>query len=187
MHIGIWIAIGVVVLILLVLWVTYNGLVRLNERVNEAWSDITVQLKFRADLIPNVIESVKGYAAHEKGVFEEVTKARSGMMGAGNDVKAAAAAQGEMTQAMGRLFAVAEGYPQLRASENFVDLQNKLQDSENKLQAARRFYNAGVRDLNVKIKVFPSNVFAKKLGFTEKEFFEVEDRAKLEEAPKVKF
>jgi len=187
MHWMIWVAIGVVVLILLILWATYNGLVRLNERVNEAWSDITVQLKYRADLIPNVLESVKGYAKHEREIFENVTKARAGVMGAGGDVKSMAAAEGEMTQALGRLFAVAEGYPDLKANENFKDLQGKLQDCENKLQAARRFYNAGVKDLNVKIKIFPSNIFAKRLGFTEKEFFEVEDRKKIEEAPKVSF
>ena len=183
----IWVVIGVVILILLVLWATYNSLVKLNERVNEAWSDITVQLKFRADLIPNVVESVKGYAKHEKDVFEGVTKARTGMMSAGSDVKKSAAAVSEMSQAMGRLFAVAEAYPQLRASEGFVDLQQKLQDSENKLQAARRFYNSGVKDLNVKIKIFPNNVFAKRLGFSEKEFFEVENREAIEEAPKVSF
>jgi Uncharacterized conserved protein len=183
----IWIIIAVVVLVLLVLWATYNALVKLNERVNEAWSDITVQLKYRADLIPNVIESVKGYAKHESGVFESVTKARASVLGAKDNVKAAAAAESSMNRALGGLFAVAESYPQLKANEAFVDLQGKLQVSEDKIQAARRFYNSGVKDLNIKTKIFPSNFFANMLGFKERDFFEVENREELDKAPEVKF
>lgn len=185
--IAVWIIIGVVVLVLLMVWAIYNSLVKLNVRVEEAWSDITVQLKYRADLVPNVVETVKGYAAHEKDAFENVSKARAGLMNSQANVKAAAAAETEMTKALTGLFAIAESYPELKANTNFIELQRQLKDVEDKIQAARRFYNAGVKELNVKVKTFPTNVFAKRLGFKEKEFFEVEDRAAIEEAPQVKF
>lgn len=167
----------------------YNGLVSLNERVNEAWSDITVQLKYRADLIPNVVETVKGYAKHEKETFEMVTEARSAVMGA-KTVKQAAEAEKEMQSALGRIFAIAEAYPELKANENFVKLQQQLQDVEDKIQAARRFYNAGAKELNTKIKTFPSNIINNIFGhFKKREYFEVaeSEKAKIEKAPEVKF
>jgi len=183
----VWIIVGVVVLLLVVIWSAYNGLVKLNERVNEAWSDITVQLKYRADLIPNVVETVKAYAKHEREAFENVTKARAGMLNLDNNVKAAAKAEGEMNKALTSLFAIAENYPELKANENFSKLQTQLQDVEDKVQAARRFYNSGVKELNIKVKTFPTNVIAGKLGFSERDFFEVEDRKAIEDAPEVKF
>lgn len=167
----------------------YNGLVSLNERVNEAWSDITVQLKYRADLIPNVVETVKGYAKHEKETFEMVTEARSAVMGA-KTVKQAAEAEKEMQSALGRIFAIAEAYPELKANENFVKLQQQLQDVEDKIQAARRFYNAGAKELNTKIKTFPSNIINNMFGhFKKREYFEVaeSEKAKIANAPEVKF
>lgn len=180
------IVVAVVVLILIVfVWGTYNSLVRLNERVNEAWSDITVQLKYRADLIPNVVETVKGYAKHEEEAFENVTKARSAVMGA-KSVADTAAAEKSMEAALGKIFAIAEAYPELKANENFKQLQIQLQDVEDKIQAARRFYNNGAKELNTKIKVFPINLFGG-FGFKAREYFEVEDRKAIEDAPKVNF
>jgi len=186
MEIPLIIIAGVVLIILAIIWSTYNGLVKLNERVSEAWSDITVQLKYRADLIPNVVESVKGYAKHEKEAFENVTKARAGLMDA-KGVKDSAKAEDALSGALGRLFAIAEAYPELKANENFKKLQQQLEDVEDKIQAARRFYNAGAKDLNTKMKIFPSNVFAKKLGFKTRDYFEVADKAAIENAPEVKF
>ncbi|MDR0591275.1 MAG: LemA family protein [Candidatus Nomurabacteria bacterium] len=182
-----WIIIGVVVLLLLVIWGIYNSLVRLNVRVDEAWSDITVQLKYRADLIPNLVETVKAYAKHEKEAFENVTKARAGLLNPSANVKAAAEAENAMTKALSGLFAIAENYPDLKANQNFAELQRQLQEVEDKIQAARRFYNGGVKDLNTKVKLFPSNIFASMLGFKVRDFFEVEDRAAVENAPEVKF
>ena len=167
----------------------YNSLVSLDERVNEAWSDITVQLKYRADLIPNVIETVKGYAKHEKETFAMVTEARSAVMGA-KTVKQAAAAENELQAALGRIFAIAEAYPELKANSNFVKLQEQLQDVEDKIQAARRFYNAGAKELNTKIKTFPTNIINSMIGhFKKREYFEVADseKARIEKAPEVKF
>ena len=188
---GLWIIIvvvnAVIALVGLFVWSIYNSLVRLNERVNEAWSDITVQLKYRADLIPNLVETVKGYAAHESEVFQNVSAARAGLLSAGDNVKAAAEAENVMTQALGKLFAVAEAYPELKANEGFVRFQQQQQEIEDKIQGARRFYNGGARDLNIKIKTFPTNIFAKKLGFENRDYFEVEDRAAVEDAPQVKF
>lgn len=182
-----WILIGVVVLLVIFVWATYNGLVTLRIRVDEAWSDITVQLKRRADLIPNLVETVKGYAKHEKGVFEEVTKARAGMLDAANKgPKEAAAAENMFEQTLKSLFAVAEAYPDLKASQNFSELQAELTDTEDKIQAARRFYNGGVRDLNTKIQVFPNNMIAGMFGFKDREFFEVEDREAIDKPVEVK-
>lgn len=189
---GMEILIVVAVIVLLVvivggyLWATYNGLVRLNVRVDEAWSDITVQLKRRADLIPNLIEAVKGYAAHEKQVFENVTKARSETVNARTPAEAGAA-ENHFQQALKSLFAVAEAYPQLQANQNFLQLQGELVDTEDKIQASRRFYNGGVRELNTKIKVFPNTLFVRSLGFTEREFFEVDEPSAIAEPPKVQF
>ena len=168
------------------LWATYNGLVTLNVRVDEAWSDITVQLKRRADLIPNLIETVKGYAAHEKGVFEAVTKARAESLTAGTPAEASAA-ENHMQSALKSIFAVAEAYPQLQASQNYLQLQGELVDTEDKIQASRRFYNGGVRELNTKIKVFPNTLIVRGLGFPEREFFEVADAAAIAEPPRVQF
>jgi len=185
-------AIILIILIIIVIIAfisSYNGLVQLNERVNEAWSDITVQLKYRADLIPNVVETVKGYAKHEKETFEMVTSARSAAMGA-KTVKQAAEAEREMQGALGKIFAIAEAYPELKANENFKDLQQKLQDCEDKLQAARRFYNAGAKELNVKVMTFPVNLINNMIGhFKKREYFEVTEAEgkKIADAPEVKF
>ena len=178
----------IVAVIGIFLWATYNALVTLNIRVDEAWSDITVQLKRRADLIPNLVEAVKGYAAHESKVFQAVTEARANVVNATSQGPAATAkAENQFEGALKSLFAVSEAYPQLRASENFQQLQAELVDTEDKVQASRRFYNGGVRDLNTKIQVFPNNVFAGMLGFKSKEFFEVEDLASIEKPVEVKF
>ncbi len=166
----------------------YNGLVRANVRVSEAWSDITVQLKRRADLIPNLVNTVQGYAGHEKTVFEEVTKARSAMLNA-SGVKQTAEADNMLTGALKSVFAIAEAYPELKANENFKALQDELVDTEDKIQAARRFYNGSARDLNIKIQTFPTNIFAGMLGFKSREFFEVEEAeaAAIEKPTEVKF
>lgn len=181
----------VVIIVAIVAFVAgiYNSLVKLDERVNEAWSDITVQLKYRADLIPNVVETVKGYAKHEKETFQMVTEARTAAMGA-KTVKQAAEAEKEMQSALGKIFAIAEAYPELKANENFVKLQSQLQDVEDKIQAARRFYNAGAKDLNTKIKTFPTNVINNMIGhFKKRDYFEVEEseKARIKDAPEVKF
>ncbi len=181
------IAVVAVVLILAIyVWATYNSLVTLRVRVDEAWSDITVQLKRRADLIPNLVETVKGYAEHERGVFEAVTAARAETISAQTPGEASVA-EGHMQQALKSIFAVAEAYPQLQASQNFLHLQGELVDTENKIQAARRFYNGGVREFNTKIQLFPNNLFARGMGFREREFFEVEDVAAIAEPPRIEF
>jgi LemA protein len=180
------IVLGIVVVLGIFLWATYNGLVTLKNRVDEAWSDITVQLKRRFDLIPNLVNTVKGYATHEAGVFEAVTEARANALNA-QGVKETAAAENMLEGALKSLFAVAEAYPDLKASQNFTELQQELVDTEDKIQAARRFYNSGVRDLNTKIQIFPNNIFAGMLGFKEREFFEVENMAEVEKPVEVKF
>jgi LemA protein len=186
----VYVIIGIIVLLLIIigiyLWATYNSLVTLNNRVDEAWSDITVQLKRRADLIPNLVDSVKGYAAHESGVFEAVTAARAATVNASTPAQASVA-ENQMQGALKSIFAVAEAYPQLQASQNFLELQAQLVDTEDKIQAARRFYNGGVRDFNTKIQVFPNNGFAKRLGFSKRDFFEVDDPTAIADAPKVQF
>jgi LemA protein len=164
-----WIILAVVVIVILWLILAYNGLVRLRNRTQEAYSDIDVQLKRRYDLIPNLVESVKGYMAHEAGVFEKVTQARSQAMQATGSAKAGA--EDALSGALKSLFAVAENYPQLKANENFLSLQNELTDTEDKIQAARRFYNGMVRDLNTKIQSFPSNLIAGMFNFKSMEFF----------------
>lgn len=183
----VWIIIAaVVVIVLLWLVLTYNGLVRLRNEAEQGESSIDIQLKRRADLIPNLIEAVKGYAAQEKEVFEAVTKARAATLSAGDPV-AAAEAENMMQAALKSIFAVAEAYPQLQSSQNFLQLQGELVDTEDKIQASRRFYNGGVRELNTRIQLFPNNVFAKGLGFTERAFFEVADPSAIAEAPRVQF
>lgn len=180
------IVVGVLVLLVGYVWITYNSLVTLRVRVDEAWSDITVQLKRRADLIPSLIETVKGYAAHEKGVFEAVTAARAETISAQGPAEASAA-ENHMQSALKSIFAVAEAYPQLQASQNFLQLQSELVDTENKIQASRRFYNGGVREYNTKIQVFPNTIFVRGMGFKEREFFEVEDVAAISEPPRIQF
>ena len=184
------IVVGILVAIVLIigiyLWTTYNGLVTLNVRVDEAWSDITVQLKRRGDLIPNLVDSVKGYATHESKVFEDVTKARAATISAQGPAEASQA-ENMMQDALKSIFAVAEAYPQLQASQNFLQLQGELVDTEDKIQSARRFYNGGVRELNTRIQLFPNNIFAGNLGFDERDFFEVENPDAIAEAPRVQF
>ena len=181
--------VGIIVLFGAIIAGMYNSLVKLNERVEEAWSDITIQLKRRADMLPNLVETVKGYAKHEKETFQMVTEARSAVMGA-KTVKQAAEAEKEMQGALGRIFAIAEAYPELKANTNFVKLQEQLQDVEDKIQAARRFYNAGAKELNTKILTFPTNLINNMVGhFKKRDYFEVEEseKAKIEKAPDVKF
>lgn len=185
---GLIIVLAIVAVLVIAVIVMYNSLVQLRVRVEEAWSDITVQLKRRADLIPNLVESVKGYASHEREVFERVTEARSAVLEATNKgPEATAKAENVFESALKSLFAVAEAYPDLKANENFLQLQNELVDTEDKIQASRRFYNGGVRDLNTKIEMFPSNIIASMFKFEKREFFEVEDMASVEKPVDVKF
>jgi LemA protein len=163
--------IGIIVVIGIVLAMMYNGLVQLRVRSESAWSDIDVQLKRRHDLIPNLVETVKGYAAHEKGTFENIAKFRSMAMQATGPADKAAA-ENQLTGALKSLFAVAENYPQLQASQEFTQLQNSLNQTEDSIQNARRYYNAVVRDLNTKIQSFPTNLLAGMFGFQQKQFFE---------------
>jgi LemA protein len=167
------IILAIVVALLAGIIFIYNSLVRAKVRTDEAWSDITVQLKRRYDLIPNLVNTVQGYAKHEKTVFEEVTKARTQALGA-QTVGQAAAADNQFQQALKSLFAVAENYPDLKANQGFQQLQAELVDTEDKIQAARRFYNGAARDLNIKIQTFPTNIFAGVLGFRTREFFDVD-------------
>lgn len=183
---GLWIVLGVVVLLLVWLWATYNGLITARARTDEAWSDITVQLKRRYDLIPNLVNTVKGYAEHESKVFENVTAARSAAMGA-TSVAEKSQTENQLAGALKTLFAVAEAYPDLKANENFKQLQDELVDTEDKIQAARRFYNGNVRDFNIKLQVFPTNLFAGMLGFKDRDFFEVENQAQVEAPVDVDF
>jgi len=162
----------------------YNGLITLKNRVDEAWSDISVQLKRRYDLIPNLISTVKGYAAHEKEVFEKVTEARTRAMNAGTTVEKAQA-ENMLSGTLKSLFAVSENYPELKANQNFLELQRELTDTEDKIMASRRFYNGNVRDFNTKLQVFPTNLIAGMLKFSAREFFEMDEKEK--ENVKVEF
>lgn len=164
------IIIGLVVLILVFVWSLYNGFVTLKAQIEEAWSQIDVQLKRRLDLIPNLVSSVKGYAKHEKSVFENVTKARSSLMKAETPGEMAKA-NDALTGALKSLFAVAEAYPQLRANENFLQLQKELSDTEDKVAYSRQFYNSTVMDYNVKVRVFPNSIIANAFAFKEQPFF----------------
>ncbi len=168
----------IAVVVLLVLWVivAYNRFVSLINRAKEAWSDIDVQLKRRYDLIPNLVNTVKGYATHESGVFEKVTQARATAMGAGN-VADKGKAENMLTGALKSVFAVAEAYPELKANQNFLSLQTELSDTENKIQASRRFYNGNVRDLNIAIEAFPGNLVADRFHFAKMELFTLEEEA----------
>ena len=175
-----------IVVAIIVLWIilVFNRLVTLRNRTKEAWSDIDVQLKRRYNLIPNLVETVKGYAAHERELFEKVTKARAMAMQA-QTVKEKGEAENMLSGTLKSLFAVAENYPDLKASTNFLELQRELRDTEDKIQASRRFYNTNVRDLNIKVESFPTNIVAGLLGFKKRDFFEAEGGER--EVPKVNF
>ena len=174
------------IVVILAVWfaATYNGLVVFRNRTKEAWADIDVQLKRRYDLIPNLVETVKGYATHERELFEKVTKARTQAMGA-QTIKERGEAENALSSTLKSLFAVAENYPDLKASANFLELQKEITDTEDKIQAARRFYNTNVRDLNTKIETFPTNIIAGMLGFAKMEFFGADEAER--EPVKVKF
>ena len=180
-----WIIVAAIVLLLLYIVAVYNRLVRLRALVKEGFSGITVQLRRRADLIPNLVETVQGYATHEREVFEQVSANRSAALTAGS-VAATAQADAQMTGLLGRLFAVAEAYPELKANTNFLQLQDQLANIEGELQSARRYYNATVRDLNSTIQSFPPVLIARPLGFTEEPFYQDDDPA-IQSAPKVSF
>ena len=175
----IWVVLGIIVLLALILVFAYNGMVKARNKVDESWSGIDVQLKRRHDLIPNLVETVKGYAAHEKEVFENVSAARSAAISAQGPA-AQAQAETALNGALGRLFAVAEAYPQLRAAESFTQLQQELANTEDQIAASRRIYNGNVQAYNTKIQVFPNSLLAGPFGFTRREFFEIEDPADRE-------
>lgn len=183
-----YILLAIVVIVLVWAITIYNKFIRLRTRTDEAWSDIDVQLKRRYDLIPNLINTVKGYASHESATFEKVTAARTSAMSAGT-VEEHAQAENQLTSALKSLFAVSESYPDLKANTNFLELQRELSDTENKIQAARRFYNTNVRDLNIGIESFPQNVIANAFKFEKKEFFEIDEveAEVVKDAPKVDF
>ena len=183
-----YILIGGAVLLVIIVIALYNSLVRLRVRANEAWSDITVQLKRRSDLLPNLINTVKGYAKHEKTVFEEVTKARTEVMQAKGPAETGQA-ENHLQSALKSLFAVSENYPDLKANENFKHLQEELVDTEDKIQASRRFFNGAIRELNTKIQVVPTNIIAAIFGFKKREFFEVDEAevADIKNPTEVKF
>jgi LemA protein len=183
-----WVVLGVVVVVIFWLITAYNGFVKLVNRAKEAWADIDVQLKRRYDLIPNLVETVKGYATQEKTVFENVTKARAQAMTAeqSGDPKKIGEAENALAGTLKTLFAVSENYPDLKSSTNFLELQRELSDTEDKIQASRRFYNTNVRDLNIKIESFPENVIAKSFGFNKMNLFEIENKQE-KEAVSVKF
>ena len=180
----------IAIIVVLVLWaiLVYNGFVRKVNHVSEAWSDIDVQLKRRYDLIPNLVETVKGYAAHEKGVFENVSAARSAAMNAGSSPEQRGAAENQLTGALKSLFAVAEAYPDLKANQNFLALQSQLTDTEDKIQAARRFYNGNVRDLTTAMQRFPGNIIASTFHFEPQDYFQLgADEGAAREPVKVSF
>ncbi len=169
-----YIIIGVVVVVVLYIIFVFNSLVRKRNRTKEAWSDIDVQLKRRYNLIPNLVKTVKAYAAHEKDVFQKVTEARAKAIQAGT-VKEQQEAENALSRTLKSLFAVSENYPQLKASQNFLELQRELRDTEDKIQAARRFYNSNVRDLNIKVESFPANMIARLFNFKKMDLFEIEE------------
>ena len=179
---------GVIAIFLLWIVSIYNSLIKLKTRTEEAWSDIDVQLKRRYDLIPNLVETVKAYAQHERETLENVIKARNEAMSMQNssDIAGKLQAENNLSSTLKSIFALSENYPDLKANQNFLELQKELSDTENKIQAARRFYNGNVRDFNTKIQVFPSNIIAKMFGFTNRSFFEIEEAAQKENV-KVEF
>ncbi|MEI6480231.1 MAG: LemA family protein [bacterium] len=176
------------IILLLILWVigSYNNFVSLVNRTKEAWADIEVQLKRRYDLIPNLVNTVKGYATHESTAFEKVSEARSAAMGAGS-LSDKAQAENNLAGALKSVFAIAEAYPDLKANQNFLELQRELSDTENKIQAARRFYNGNVRDLNISIESFPGNVIANTFKFSKMELFDLADNDAAQQPVEVKF
>jgi LemA protein len=182
-----WIIIGIIVLLLLFAFGAYNRLVALSQRVSQAFADIDVQLKQRHDLIPNLVETVKGYATHERGTLDDVVKARNAALSAQGPAQISAA-EAQLTGALGRLIALSEAYPDLKANANFQQLQSELSDIENKVAASRRFFNNAVQEYNTGIQQMPAVLFAGMFGFTRKEFFDLgESRGQLEQAPSVKF
>jgi LemA protein len=182
-----WVVLGVIVVIAIWVMTVYNGLVAMRQRTNQAFADIDVQLKLRHDLIPNLVETVKGYAAHERGTLEAVVQARNAAIAAPG-VEQKVQAENMLTGALRQLFALAENYPNLKANANFQQLQSDLSDIENKLAAARRFFNNAVQEYNTGIQQFPAAMFAGMFGFTQRQFFDVGDaRPQLEQAPTVKF
>jgi LemA protein len=181
-----YILLGIIVLLIIWFIVLYNGFVTLLTRAKEAWADIDVQLKRRYDLIPNLVNTVKGYATHESQAFEKVSQARSMAMQAGTPTEKAEA-ENMLTGTLKSLFAISEAYPELKANTNFLQLQNELSDTENKIQAARRFYNGNVRDLNIKTSVFPSSIVANMFGFKKLDFFELPGESVAREPVEVKF
>ncbi len=190
-----WIIIGVVVLVVIYFISLYNNFVKFTQRVKEAWADIDVQLKRRYDLIPNLIETVKGYASHERETLESVTQARTTAtqthIDAGavtpEQMAAMSGAEAQLSGALGKLIAIAENYPDLKANSNFVELQRELSDTENKIQAARRFYNGNVRDLNIALQAFPSNIVGNMFNFKPEPFFELPEGSEQREPVKVSF
>jgi LemA protein len=184
---GTWIVLAVVVAVVLFVVTLYNRLVRLRQMAREGWSGIDVQLKRRSDLIPNLVETVKGYATHERATLDEVTRLRTEATRVpADDVAGRAKVEGALSQALGRLVAVAEAYPDLKANQNYLDLQTQLGGIENELQMARRYYNGSARNLNIAVESFPSNLLAGQFGFTNAPFFEIEDPADRQ-VPQVKF
>jgi LemA protein len=183
---ALWIIVAVIVLVGVALVVSYNRFVSQRNLVAESWRQIDVELHRRHDLIPNLVETVKGYASHERGVFEAVTNARAAAVSPGSSPAAQAQQEGVLGQALGRLFAVAEAYPDLKASTNFLELQKQLTETEDRIAAGRRFYNANVRSLNTRVESFPSNVVAGTFGFKKAEYFEAEDVA-IRSAPTIDF
>jgi LemA protein len=182
-----WVIAALAVIIILWFIGSYNGFVRARNRVREAWSDIEVQLKRRYDLIPNLIETVKGYATHERQAFENVTKARAEALSSGGSVHDRAVKENMLEGALKSIFAVAEAYPELKANQNFLALQQELSDTENKIQAARRFYNGNVLEMNTRVEQFPSNIVAGMFGFKKEEFFDLDETPAQREPVKVSF
>ena len=183
----VWIVLGVIVLVAIAGVISYNRFVTQKNLIKDAWANIDTELRRRYDLIPNLVETVKGYAAHEKEVFEEVARARSMAAGATGSPASQAAAEGPLVAALGKLFAVAENYPDLKANQNFLELQRELTNTEDRLQTARRFYNANVREYNQRVKQFPSVLVANAFHFEEAEFFEVDEATREAGAPQVDF
>jgi len=182
-----WIILGVVALVVILGIVSYNRFVSGRQLIRDSWANIDTELRRRYDLIPNLVETVKGYAAHERGVFEEVTRARAAAVSATGSPAEQAAAEGPFVAALRQLFAVAENYPELKANQNFLALQSELSNTEDRLQTARRFYNANVREFNRRVQSFPSNVVARSFGFREEQFFEVEETLREAGPPQVSF
>ncbi|MFA5644053.1 MAG: LemA family protein [Patescibacteria group bacterium] len=182
MSLFLWIILAILFVLIVMIISMYNGLIRLKNRVDEAWSDIDVQLKRRYDLIPNLIETVKGYAGHERETLEKVIQARNSAMSMQNssDIEGKLQAENTLSSTLKSIFALSEGYPDLKANQNFLELQKELSDTENKIQASRRFYNSNVKDFNTKIEVFPTNIIAKQLGFSSRMFFEIEESSQRE-------